>query len=207
MKFYYSSATCSTACHIALEESGLNYTPVEVSWERKLNVEELDRLNPLGAVPVLVSEQGKALTQNTAILEYIADLSPKSGLLPAPGTWERAETMSWVAFVAADLQKSFGPLFQAESMTESKTAQAEIEKFALGKIHDLLKHIDQNLAGKDFIVGNQFTIADAYLFVVTGWCKWVDISIDQYRNLSSYRGRIYERPAVQKVLKIEDLLD
>ena len=207
MKLYFSTATCSTACHIAMEELGLEFTPVEVSWKRDLNVAELNKLNPLGAVPVLVSDQGKTLTQNTAILEYLADQKPSAHLLPERGTWERSETMSWVAFVASDLQKAFSPFFQAKSITESESAQKEITEFASKKVQALLDYIEQKLAGNDYIMGKQFTIADAYLFTVLGWTKWVKISTLGHKNITNYMKRVYDRPAVQSVLKKENLLD
>ena len=207
MKLYYSSGACSTSCHIAAEEAGIAYTGIEVSWDKNQNVAELEKLNPLGAAPVMVSDQGKVLTQNMAILEYIADSMPASKLLAEKGTWERVETMSWLSFVASDFHKAFGPLFQATAMSTSDAAQAEIKNYAVGNINKYLEHLDQNLAGKDYIMGKQFTIADSYLFVVLGWCKWLEIKTDGYKNVTGYMGRVFERPAVQKVMKLEDLLD
>lgn len=207
MKFYFSTATCSTACHIAMEELGPDFTPVEVSWKRELNVAELNKLNPLGAVPVLVSEHGKTLTQNTAILEYLADQKPSAHLLAEHGTWERNETMSWVAFVASDLQKAFSPFFQAKSISTSESVQKEIIDFTTNRIKVLLDYIEQKLAGKDYIMGKQFTIADAYLFTILGWTKWVKISTLEHKNITSYMKRVFDRPAVQSVLKKENLLD
>jgi glutathione S-transferase len=207
MKLYFSTATCSTACHIAMEELGLDFIPMEVSWKRDLNVTELNKLNPLGSVPVLISEQEKTLTQNTAILEYLADQKPSAHLLAEQGTWERSETISWLAFVASDLQKAFSPFFQTEKMTKSESAQKEIKDFTTERIQVLLTYIEQKLAGKDYIMGKQFTVADAYLFTVLGWTKWVKISTLEYKNITSYMKRVFDRPAVQRVLKKEDLLD
>lgn len=207
MKFYFSTATCSTACHIAIEELGLDYTPIEVSWKRNENVAELNKLNPLGAVPVLVSEQGKILTQNIAILEYLANQKPSAHLIAEQGTWERSETISWMSFVASDLQKAFSPFFQSKNMTASEAAQKEILDFTTKKIQDLLKYIDQKLDGKEYIIAKQFTIADAYLFTILGWTKWVKISTIEYKNITSYMKRVFNRPAVQSVLKKEGLMD
>jgi glutathione S-transferase len=207
MKLYFSTATCSTACHIAMEELGLNFTPVEVSWKNNLNVTELNSLNHLGAVPVLISEQGKTLTQNTAILEYLADQKPSAHLLAEHGTWERTETMSWVAFVASDLQKAFTPIFQAKNISPSESTQKDIIDFTTKRINVLLDYIEQNLVGKDYIIGKQFTIADAYLFTILGWTKWIKISTLEHKNITTYMKRVFERPAVQSVLKKENLLD
>lgn len=207
MKFYFSTATCSTACHIAIEELGLDYTPIEVSWKRNLNVAELNKLNPLGSVPVLVTDQGKTLTQNTAILEYLADQKPSAQLLEKQGTFERNETMSWVSFVASDLQKAFTPFFQAKNITVSESSQKEIIDFYTKKLHDLLNYIEDKLTNKDYIMGKHFTIADAYLFTILGWTKWVKISTKDHKNITNYMKRVYDRPAVQKVLNKEGLID
>ncbi|KAB8038727.1 glutathione transferase GstA [Silvanigrella paludirubra] len=207
MKFYFSTATCSTACHIAIEELGLDYTPIEVSWKRNLNVAELNKLNPLGSVPVLVTDQGKTLTQNTAILEYLADQKPSAQLLEKQGTFERNETMSWVAFVASDLQKAFTPFFHAKNITASETNQKEIIDFYTKKLHDLLSYIEDKLTNKEYIMGKNFTIADAYLFTILGWTKWVKINTKDHKNITNYMKRVYDRPAVQKVLNKEGLID
>jgi glutathione S-transferase len=207
MKFYFSTATCSTACHIAIEELELEFTPIEVSWKKNLNVAELNKLNPLGAVPVLVTDQGKTLTQNTAILEYLADQKPSAQLLDKQGTFERNETMSWVSFVASDLQKAFTPFFQAKNITASEASQKEIIDFYTKKLHDLLNYIEDKLTNKDYIMGKHFTIADAYLFTILGWTKWVKISTKDHKNISNYMKRVYDRPAVQKVLNKEGLID
>ncbi len=204
LKFYYSSFTCSTASHIALEESGLPYEAIEVSWKRNLNVEKLNQLNSLGAVPVLVTQKNEVITQNTAILEYIADQVPAKKLLASVGTAERSQTLSWVSFVASDLQKSYLPLFRAEAMTSSVGAQKEIEKFAEQSVRELLNHVDSALAKGGFIVGEHFTIADALLFVISGWAEWAEIDLAEYENLARYRKQIAERPAVEKILKLED---
>ena len=207
MKLYFSTATCSTACHIAIEELGLDYTPIEVSWKKEMNVAELNKLNPLGAVPVLVTDQGNILTQNTAILEYLADQKTSLHLLGEHGTWQRNETMSWVAFVASDLQKAFTPFFHAKNITATESSQKEIIDFYSKKLKDLLSYIDEKLTGKEYIIGNQFTIADAYLFTILGWTKWLKISTIEYKNITNYMKRVFDRPAVQKVMNKEGLMD
>jgi glutathione S-transferase len=122
-------------------------------------------------------------------------------------TWERAHTMSWLSFVAADYHKAFGPLFRAEQMATTDAGREEVRAFAIKDINGYLNHIDKNLEGKDYITGKTFTVADCYLFVVTSWCKWLKIPTDSYKNLTQYMTRVYQRPAVMKVLKEEDLLD
>lgn len=199
------------SCHIALEESGLSYTAVQLDFSKPdSNTAELERLNPLGVVPVLVNDQGKKLTQNAAILEYVADQKPESGLLPAAGSWERYEAVSWLSFVAADFHKAFTPLFATKAIWGQEGGQAggqdEFKKWCWGNIKGYLKYLDQGLAGKDYLTGKKFTVADAYLFTVGGWCEDVGVSTDEYKNYNTYISRIYQRPAVQRVMKAEGLL-
>lgn len=206
MKFFYSTVTCSTASHIVLEEAGAKFTPVEVSWSRKVNVAELEAVNPLGAVPTLEVE-GKVITQSAAIMEFIADSNPDSKLLPKPGSVERAQVLAWVSFISSDFQKAFGPFFRADEMTSSESAREELKVFAKKNVEKYLDHIEKSLAGQQYLVGKSFTIADAHMFVAGGWCKWIGIKISSRRNFSDYLHRTFERPAVQKVLKAEGMLD
>lgn len=206
MKLYYSTGSCSMSCHIAAEEAGIPYEGIEVSWERNVNVDALEKLNPLGVVPAAVNEKGGVLTQNAAILEYIAGQKPASKLLAPAGTWERAQTLSWLSFVAADFHKAFSPLFMASLISQNPQAQDDVKKFARNQINGYLKHIDQNLAGKQYITGDDFTIADAYLLTVLGWCKWMEIDTSPYANVQGYTRRAIARPAVRKVLETHDML-
>ncbi len=206
LTFFYSTQTCSTAVHIALEEAGIPFQGVEVSWKRKVNVDELTAVNPLGQVPALVSD-GHAIIQSSAILEYIADHAKGKNLLPAAGTWERTQAQVWMAFIAADFQKSFAPLFWASRWTSDTATQTAIKKTSLENIEKYLGYIDHALTGKEYILGKQFTVVDAFLFTITAWCKWSEIKISQHSNLTAYMKRVYARPAVQKVLAKEEMLD
>jgi glutathione S-transferase len=208
MKLYYSSGSCSMSCHIGLEEAGLAHTAIQIDFDKQTkDLDEALKLNPLGVVPVIVTDQGKTLTQNAAILEFIADAKPSSHLLAASGTFERAETMAWLSFVASDLHKSFGPLFQIQAVTANEAGQKDVRTWAETNVKKYLAHVDQNLTGRDYICGKQFTVADAYLYTVVGWCKYVNIKTDEFKNLNAYMNRVTERPAVQRVLKAEGLLN
>jgi glutathione S-transferase len=207
MKLYYSTATASTPVHIALEEASAKYSRVEVSWSRDLNVAELERLNPLGAAPVLVTDDGTVLTQSVAILEHIADTHPTARLLAEKGTIERAQTVAWASFAGSDLLRAFGPLVQAEAMTSSAAAQAELKTFALQNVHGFLAHVNASVAGKTFIMGERFTIADPYLFFTVSLAGWHGIPLAGYEHLGGYLKRIAQRPATNRILKLEDLLD
>ncbi len=206
LTFFYSTQTCSTAIHIALEEAEIPFRGVEVSWKRKLNLAELEAASPLGQVPVLVKD-GQALVQSIAILEYVANQAPAKNLLPAAGTWERSQAMSWLSFIGSDFQKSFLPMFMASRWTTDTAVQLEVKKTVMAGIDKHLAYINQSLAGKDYIMGKQFTVVDAFLFTIVGWCKWSEIKIGNHPNLVAYLQRIYDRPAVQKVLAKEEMLD
>jgi glutathione S-transferase len=177
-----------------------------VSWKQNLNVDKLEAVNPLGQVPALVLDDGGILTQNTAILEYLADRKPGS-LLAEAGTYERAKAMSWTAFVAADLHPAFKPFFAGSKMTSSAPAVNDMKNYARGTIEKYLKHLDKNLAGKDYLMGSRFTVADAYLFVVLGWCKFAEIPVAPYANVAASLRKTNARPAVQRVLEKEGLQD
>lgn len=206
MKLYYSEGSCSMSCHIAAEEAGINYETVEVSFQKNTNVDQLEKINPLGVVPALVTDNGQVLTQNAAILEFIADQKPASKLLPAAGTLERAQAMSWLSFVASDFHKAFSPLFTAQMMSSTPQGQDEIRKFQKGMIDNYLQHLDRNLAGKSFLTGSQFTVADAYLFTVLGWCKWLEVDFGKYPNVKAFTRHCLERPAVRRVAEKHDML-
>jgi glutathione S-transferase len=207
MKLYYSPGACSMSCHIALEESGLPFEGHEVSFDdNNAAAQEVQKRNPLGAVPVLVTGDGKTLTQNAAILTYIADQAPKAGLFPTSG-WERAEAMQWLAFVTTDFHKSMGSLFGVNYFSQDAKEQEKYRNYLLSNLEGNLKHLDTHLANRQWILGNQFSLVDGYAFTVFGWSKWLNVPTDSYKNLSAWATRVYARPAVQKVMKKEDLLD
>ncbi len=204
-KFFYSTATCSTATHIVLAEAGFEFTGVEVSWQRNLNVDELAKVNPLGSVPALLLDSGHALTQSSTIMEYAADQKPATRLLAKAGSLERLETLGWVSFAGADFQKWFTPILGAKRLTSVEAAHKEMRTFALTKLTGYLEHLDKSLAGKDYIMGKDFSIADAYLFTMIGWCKWVELKTAPYKNVHAYAKRVAARPAVKRVLEAEGL--
>jgi glutathione S-transferase len=210
MKLYYSAGSCSTSCHITLEESGLKHEAIEIDWDNPAdpNLGVIQKYNPdLGTLPILVLDNGKALAQNVAIHTYVAELAPEKKLLPPPSTLERAEAMDWLSFVSSDLHKAYSPLFAAKRYSQDPARQAEFREFALQGVKAALSHLNKGLAGKDYLLGKQFTVIDSYAFVVAGWSNWLEIPLDQYTNVKAYLARVSERPAVKKVLKLEGLLD
>jgi glutathione S-transferase len=207
MKLYYSPGACSTSCHITLEESGLKYEAVQVDWDNPSdpNVAFVEKANPLGTLPILITDEGKQLDQNLAIHAYVAEKATGKNLLPPAGTVERAEVMNLLAFVATDLHKGIGGLFGLAAYEGDKNVQTVVRKNLVGKANGYLKYLDTKLAGKEYLAGSTFTPADAYAFVVTGWTKHLDLPLTPYPNIEKYLGRVAARPAVAKVLKEEGL--
>jgi glutathione S-transferase len=208
MKLYYSAGSCSTSCHISLEEAGLKYEAIAVDFDVPTdpNVALVEKLNPLGTLPVFFTDDGKQLDQNLSIHTYIADKAPAKNLLPAFGTYERAEAMNWLSFVASDLHKSIGGMFSISAISKDEKIQEAARAYMTEKANGYLSYMNTKLAGKDYLTGKTFTVADAYAYIVTGWTKWLEIPLTPYKNIEAYMSRVTARPAVAKVLKDEGLV-
>lgn len=200
MKLYYSPGSCSLAPHIVLREAGLEFDLVKTNTRERSTSDGSDFLavNPKGYVPALLLDDGEALTECPAILQYLADQKPDSGLLPSAGTLEHYRVLEWVAFVATELHKGLGPIFRPDSPAELKTSTRE-------RVARRLAWINEQLAGRNFVIGDSFTIADAYLWVVIGWLGYAGLSPDRWPALQAYHARIGERPAIQAARKAEGL--
>ena len=201
MKLYYSPGACSLSPHIALREAGLSFDLALASTKTKKLADGSDFLaiNPKGQVPALQLDGGEVLTEGPAIVQYIADQAPASGLAPAAGTLARYRLMEWLNFITSELHKSFSPLFTPGTSDEAKAA-------AKARLMDRLGWVDTQLAGKDYLMGDSFTVADGYLFTVTNWTNFVGMSISGLPNLAAFMGRVAARPKVQEALKAEGLL-
>lgn len=208
MKLYYSAGSCSTSCHIVLEESGLKYEAIEVDWDNESdpNIAVVTKLNPLGTLPVFITDEGKVLDQNIAIHTYVADKAIGKNLLPTPGTVERAQATNWLSYVCSDLHKTMGAFFALSAMSSDKAVQGALRTFMLARANDQLSYLNSKLEGNDYLMGKNFTPADAYAFVVTGWTKWLEIPTAAYPNVERFLAQVAARPAVAHVLKVEGLL-
>ena len=201
MKLYYSPGACSLSPHIVLHEAGLAYTPVLASTKSHKLQDGTDfyTINPLGYVPVLELDDGTRLREGPAIVQYLADQAPHKNLAPANGTLARYRLQEWLTFIGTELHKSFGPLFTPGTPEDYKP---EVRERLLGR----LQWVDGELAHKPYLMGEQFTVADAYLFTVSNWCGHVGVDISGLKHLAAYRERIAARPAVQAAMKAEGLL-
>ena len=201
MKLYYSAGACSLAAHIALEEAGLKYEAISAPTKTKLLPDGSDyrQVNPLGYVPYLVLDDGQALRECAIVCQYVADQAPAKKLIPACGSMARYQLQMWMHFIATELHKGFSPLFNPAMPDEAK-------KIARDRLQDRLKFVDGELAGKTYLMGQDFTVADAYLFTVTNWAKPMAIDLSPYPNLLAWRERVAARPAVQAAMKAEGLI-
>jgi glutathione S-transferase len=201
MKLYYSAGACSLSPHIVLLEAGLPYTLVKTDLKTKKTEGGADYLsiNSKGAVPALELDDGRVLTEGPAIVQYLADQRPESGLAPRAGTFERYQLMEILNYITSEVHKGFSPLFNPESSAEMKQASVS----ALAKKFDWLSGF---LGGKNFLLGNTFTVADAYLFTVLNWVRIVKIDLSKWPVLAAYQARIVQRPKVQAALKEQGLL-
>ena len=201
MKLFISSGACSLSPHIVLLEAGLDFTTEKVDLRKKITAGGADYLavNPKGYVPALDIGNGVVLTEGSAIVQYIADQVPGKQLAPPLGSLERYELMGWLNFIAAEIHKSFGPLFTAGASEDMKAgASANLVK--------RFTHIEQQLEGRDYLMGAQFSVADAYLFTVANWAGIVDFDLTPYPRLRALQARVGARPAVQQALRDEGLL-
>ncbi|KAF1018918.1 MAG: Glutathione S-transferase GST-6.0 [Paracidovorax wautersii] len=201
MKLYYSPGACSLSPHIVLEESGLPYEAVLASTKTHQLLDGTDfyTINPLGYVPLLELDSGERLREGPAIVQYIADQAPDTGLAPPAGTLARYRLQEWLTFIGTELHKAYSPLFKPAT----PEAYKPIAREHLAKRY---AWIDGQLAGKPYLLGETFTAADAYLFTVSNWARAVGLDLNGHAHLQAYLARVRARPAVQAALKAEGLL-
>ena len=201
MKLYYSPGACSLSPHIVLQESEMAFTPVlaRLQSHKLQDGSDFYAVNTKGYVPVLELDSGERLTEGPAILQYIADQVPARKLAPANGTMARYRLQEWLNFITSELHKGIGGLFDPAMPADYKLA---VKEKALGR----LKWVDSQLEGKHYLLGEEFSVADAYLFTVTTWTQLTGIDISGLKNLGAFMARMMERPAVKAAMTAEGLL-
>ncbi len=201
MKLYYSAGACSLSPHIVLHESGLAFEAISAPTKTHKLADGTDyyTINPLGYVPLLELDDGRRLHEGPAIVQYIADQVPDKQLAPANGSYERYKLQEWLTFIGTELHKGFSPLFNPNTPADYKPS-------CLQRLNDRLKWVDSELAGKDYLMGSQFSVADAYLFTVTNWAPYVGLDLSPYSQLLAYRSRVGARPAVIAAMQAEGLI-
>jgi glutathione S-transferase len=201
MKLYYSPGACSLSPHIVLLELGLPFSMEKVDLKSKKTETGVDYLtiNSKGAVPALQLDDGQVLTEGPAIVQFLADQKPDSGLAPRAGTFERYRLMEILNYITSEVHKTFTPLFNPSTSADWRKAAME----ALGKRFDWLS---AHLGEKKHLMGDKFTVADAYLFTVLGWTRPVGIDLGKWPVLAGYSLRVKARPKVHEALKAEGLV-
>ncbi|MDQ6640720.1 MAG: glutathione transferase GstA [Pseudomonadota bacterium] len=201
MKLYYSPGACSLSPHIVLNEAGLSYETVlaNTKTHKLQDGSDFYAINPKGYVPVLELDNGERLTEGPAIVQYIADQAPAKNLAPAAGTMARYRLQEWLNFTTSEIHKTYSPLFNPAVPEEYKT-------MAKAKLLDRYRWLDTQLEGKSYLMGDGFSVADAYLFTVTNWAKHVGLDLSTLKNVGAFMARVAARPAVQEAMKAEGLL-
>ena len=201
MKLFMKPGACSLASHIVLEEIGRPYDTETVDLAKKVTASGADfwAINPKGYVPALLLDDGDLLTEGPAILQYLADLAPELQLAPANGSKARYQLQSWLTFIGTEVHKNFSPFF-------NPAATPEMKELARANLQRRLGYVNDQLAGRDFLMGDTFSVADAYLFTVSGWPRVVGMDLAHLPHLTAYRKRVGERPAVVATMKAEGLI-
>jgi glutathione S-transferase len=201
MKLYYSPGSCAMSPHIVLAETGINYELDRVDLSTKITEggQPLKDVNEQDAVPALLLDNGEVLTEGAAIVQYIADQKPETGLLPPAGTLERARVQQWLNYIATEMHKAHVPMFKADY-------PAEMKDIALANIKKAYDYVSAKLGDRPYLTGDSFTVADAYLFTILNWHNFIKLDLTPWPVLVAYQARVAARPAVQTVLREEGLL-
>jgi len=201
MKLYYSPGACSLSPHIVLRELGLPFEPVLASTKTHKLADGTDyyTINPKGYVPLLELDDGQRLSEGPAILQYLADKEPGKNLVAAAGTMPRYRQIEWLNFISTELHKSYSPLFNPAMPEEGKAVYRK-------RLRVRYEYLNQQLEGKSFLMGDAFSVPDAYLFTVTNWAKPVGVDITDLSNVQAFMARMATRPAVQAAMRAEGLL-
>ena len=201
MKLFFSPGACSLSPHIAIREAGLavELAKVDLRARKVDDGSDYTLINPKGYVPALGLDEGGVLTEGPAIVQYIADQVPAKNLAPANGTLPRYKLQSWLTFIGTELHKNFSPLFNPQASADWKAA-------ARANLERRFDFVEKALSGRDYLMGEKFCVADAYLFTVVNWTRFLQIDLTPWPTLAAYHQRVMARPAVQEALRAEGLI-
>ncbi|UVF18773.1 glutathione transferase GstA [Microvirga terrae] len=201
MKLYYYPGACSLAPHIVAREAGIPVSLEKVDLANRTTESGANyaTINPKGYVPALGLQDGSVLTEASAIVQYLADQQPDTTLVPAPGTVERYRLLEWLGFISTEIHKGFGPLWNPATPDAVKAATKE-------RLAARFAYLDEALAKRPYLMGETFTIADAYLFTVVNWANFHNVDLSPFPHLQAFQARIAARPSVQQALEAEGLL-
>ena len=198
MKLYFSPGACSLSPHIVLHEAGIAHEAIAAPTKTHRLPDGTDyyTVNPLGYVPLLELDDGTRLREAAVIVQYIADQAPAKNLIPANGTLARYRMLEWLNFIATELHKGFSPLFNPSTPEDFKNATKL-------KLKSRFTWLDSQLEGRDFLTGDTFSVADAYLFVMTGWAQRMSVDLNGLERLQGFISRVAARPSVKAALAME----
>src|ERR1700735_518683 len=201
MKLYYTPGACSLSPHIVACEAGIDLTLEKVDLQTKLTAGGADfsKINPKGYVPTLQLDNGEFLTEGPAIVQYLADQKPASQLAPAAGTLDRYRLQEMLTYINSEIHKSFSRLF-------NPTVTPAVRSDTIAYLQKRYALIEQLLGARKFLLGDHFTVADAYLFTVTNWADHLQVDLSQFPNLQAFQKSVSARPAVQEALRAEGLV-
>ena len=200
MKLYFTPAACSLSPHIVAHEAGIPLTLAKVDTQTKKLADGGDywAVNPKGYVPALQLDNGEVLTEGPAIVQYLADQKPAANLVPAAGTFERYRVQEMLGYINSEIHKTFSPLFRPTTLPEVRKEREEY-------LRKRYTPIEQKLAKGPYLFGEQFTVADAYLFTVTNWTNFLKLDFSEFPNVLAFQARVAARPAVQAAMTAEGL--
>jgi glutathione S-transferase len=203
MRLYFKPGACSLSSRIVLTELDVPYDSVKVDTEAGVTEEGKDyrAVNPKGYVPTLEVDDNTVITENPAILQYLADRHPTAGLAPANGTLERVRLQEWLNFTSSELHNAFGPYFSGRSLEGAEKERVD------ANLARRIGEVERGLAdGRSFILGQSFTVADAYLFVVLNWANFIGFDLAKWPHVAAYLARLADRPAVRAAMSCEGLV-
>lgn len=200
MRLFFANGACSLSPHIVLRETGLpaEFTKVDLTTKKTESGADFTKINDRSQVPALEIKEGQVLTECSAIVQYIADQKPESGMMPKVGTFDRYRAQEWLGFISTEIHKTFSPFFGANVSEDAK-------KTATRNISKRFDYVARKLTGRDYLLGDKFTVADAYLFTMLSWMGHAHVDLMRWPVLQAYYTRVAARPAVQQALKFEGL--
>ena len=201
MKLYYSPGACSLSPHIVIRELGLDVAleKADIRSKKTESGGDFMAVTPKGQVPTLVLDDGQILTEGPVIVQYLADMKPEIGLLPAAGTLDRVRVQEWLNHITSEIHKGYSPLFRPNTPEDYKT-------IVRNNLANKYRNLEAQLKGKSYLTGDRFTVADAYLFTVTNWAAHTGVDLTGFPNVLAFQQRVASRPRVQDALKEEGLV-
>jgi glutathione S-transferase len=207
MKLYFTPGACSLAPHIVMHELGMAFETEKVNLREKTTAAgNFLTVNPKGQIPTLKLDSNEFMTEGVAIMQYLADQKPEMNLVPKWGSIERYRAIEWLNFTSTEIHKAYTPLFFADRYVTEETARAGFVANCKASLLKKIEWVEAQLNGKDYLMGKDFTICDAYMFTCLSWSTHVAVDLSPFKNITAWNSRVYARKGVQAAMKAEGLL-